>query len=208
MSPNSGNLWLPALQVNLGRVAGYVIAGILVGSIGSGILQLLRIDALMIVLRMAVGFMLVVIALRLLDRRGRLKFLPRPGAKVWRFLQPLQRRLLPASTSWRRIGLGVLWGWLPCGLSMSLLTVAWLQANVRDAALTMAAFGLGTLPIMVPLTWSGVRLGQWLQRPGFRTTFAVVILLMGALTLAAPWLMNIPAMHQVLSALGCRTLPR
>ena len=29
----------------------------------------------------------------------------------------------------------------------------------------------------------------------------------GLLTIAAPWLMQMPAMHGILAALGCRSLP-
>ncbi|MDR2871351.1 MAG: sulfite exporter TauE/SafE family protein [Xanthomonadaceae bacterium] len=207
MSSTPGRGWLLALQVNLGRVMGYTAAGVLVGGIGGGLLKVFRADALMVGVRMAVGVMLIIIALRLLDRRGRLGFLAGPTARVWRVLQPLQRRLLPADTAWRRFLLGMLWGWLPCGLSMNMLMAAWLQANVRDAALTMAVFGLGTLPVMVPLTWSGVQIGRWLQHPSLRMVLAIVILLAGLLTIAAPWLMHVPGLHQVLTALGCRTVP-
>ncbi|GAB2509013.1 sulfite exporter TauE/SafE family protein [Pseudoxanthomonas sangjuensis] len=199
--------WLPALQVNLGRVAGYVAAGALAGGIGGGLLKVLRIEWLALGLRMATGGVLVLVALRLFDRGGRFDFLARPGAKLWSKLQPLQRALLPADQGWRRFALGMLWGWLPCGLSLSLLTAAWLQGNARDAALTMAAFGLGTLPVMLPLTWSGARLSGWLHRPGWRRAAAGVVLLAGLLTLSAPWLMRVPALHGALSALGCGSLP-
>ncbi len=205
MSARGG--WLSALESNLGRVGGYVVAGAIAGGIGHGIVRVARLDWLMFGLRMLVGLVLVVVALRLLDRRGRLGFLPRPGVGAWPLLRPLQRRLLPADTSLRRIGLGVLWGWLPCGLSTSLLAAAWLQASALNGALTMAAFGLGTLPVMLPLTWSGARLGRWLQQPGRRTAVASIILLAGLLTLASPWLMGVPALHAALTALGCRPLP-
>lgn len=204
MSQRNG--WWPALQVNLGRVGGYVLAGALVGGLGGGLLQVFRFQALAVGLRMAVGAVLVLVALRLLDRRGRFNFLGRAGARFWRLLQPLQSRLLPADRGWRRFALGMLWGWLPCGVSMSLLTAAWLTASARDGALTMLAFGLGTLPMMVPLTWSGARMGRWLQRPGLRTAAAMVVLLAGLLTLTAPWLAHVPAMHGLLTALGCRSL--
>ncbi len=199
--------WWPALQVNLGRVGGYVLAGAIVGGFGGGLLRVFRFDWLALGLRMAVGLVLVMVALRMLDRGGRFNLLARPAARFWTLLRPLQARLLPADTGWRRLGLGMIWGWLPCGLSMSLLTAAWLQANARDAALTMLAFGLGTLPMMVPLTWSGARMGRWLQRPGWRMAAATIVLTAGVLTLAAPWLMQVPAMHALLSALGCRSLP-
>ena len=205
MSARGG--WRTAVESNLGRVGGYVIAGTIAGGIGHGIVRVARLDWLMFGLRMLVGLVLVVVALRLLDRKGRLSFLSRPGAGAWPLLRPLQRRLLPADTSLKRVGLGVLWGWLPCGLSTSLLAVAWLQASAINGALVMAAFGLGTLPVMLPLTWSGARLGRWLQQPGRRSAVASIVLLAGVLTLASPWLMTVPALHATLSALGCQPLP-
>ncbi|NZA28538.1 sulfite exporter TauE/SafE family protein [Luteimonas sp. SJ-92] len=201
MAPGGG--WRAALEPNLGRVGGYVLAGAIAGGVGHGIVRAAQLDWLAWGLRAAVGLVLVVVAARLLDRRGRLGFLSRPAAGAWSRLRPLQRRLLPADTSAKRIGLGVLWGWLPCGLSTTLLLAAWLQADARNGALTMAAFGLGTLPVMVPLTWSGARLGRWLQQPRWRTAAGLLVLAAGLLTLAAPWLMQIPALHGPLQALGC-----
>ena len=205
MSPRGG--WIAALEPNLGRVLGYTVAGVIVGAFGSGILNLARVEWLSTALRALVGLVLIIAALRLLDRRGRLGFMSRPGAGLWQKLQPLQRRLLPADTRGKRIALGMLWGWMPCGLSTTVLAAAWLQADAVNGGLTMAAFGLATLPVMLPLTWSGVRLGRWLQRPSWRAAAAGVILLAGVLTLAAPWLMHVPAAHALLSALGCASLP-
>ena len=198
--------WWMALQPNLGRVLGYVLAGAIVGGIGHGLLGLARTPALGIALRATVGIVLVVVALRLLDRGGRLRFLSAPGGRLWQWLRPLQRRLLPADTAPRRIALGLLWGWMPCGLSTTLLAAAWLSASAAHGALTMAAFGLGTLPVMLPLTWAGARLGQRLQRGGWRTAMAATLLLSGVLTLAAPWLVHAPALHAALEVLGCRSL--
>lgn len=200
-SPRAG--WGPALQLNLGRVAGYALAGAIVGGLGDGMLRLFESGALAMVMRMAVGAVLVIAALRLLDRRGRLDVLARPGARVWRWLRPLQQRLLPANTVGRRLAAGMLWGWLPCGLSTTVLAAAWLQARAGEGALTMAVFGLGTLPVMLPLTWSGARMGRWLQQPVPRRVAAMFILLAGVLTMCSPWLMHVPALHGLLGALGC-----
>ncbi|MHA6205198.1 sulfite exporter TauE/SafE family protein [Dyella soli] len=200
-SPRMG--WGNALQLNLGRVAGYVLAGAVVGGIGDGVLRVFELDALALVMRTAVGLVLVVMALRLLDRSGRLGFLARPGAKLWTWLQPLQRRLLPANTPVKRVAAGMVWGWLPCGLSTTVLVAAWLSASAREGALIMAAFGLGTLPVMLPLTWSGARMGRWLQRPAWRCAAALLVMSAGVLTLAAPWLMQVRALHGVLGMLGC-----
>ncbi len=199
--PQSG--WAGALQLNLGRVGGYVLAGAVVGGLGDGLLRVFEWHALAVAMRMLVGLVLVLAGLRLLDRRGRFNALSRPGAHVWRGLQPLLRPLLPANTAPRRLAAGLLWGWLPCGLSTTLLVAAWMQASARDGALTMAAFGLGTLPVMLSLTWSGARIGRWLQRPGIRHGAGSLVLAAGVLTMAAPWLMQVPALHGMLGALGC-----
>lgn len=199
--------WWRALQPNLGRIGGYVLAGAIAGGIGHGILGVARLPWLTVVLRATVGLVLIVVALRLLDTRGRLSFLRVSGGRLWQWLRPLQRRLLPADTAGKRIALGLLWGWMPCGLSTTLLTAAWLQASAGSGALTMAAFGLGTLPVMLPLTWAGARMGQRLQRGGWRMAMAVVVLVAGVLTLSAPLLMQAPALHGILAALGCSSLP-
>lgn len=199
--------WAPAIEANLGRVGGYVAAGAIAGGFGGGIVSLARLDGLATGLRMAVGLVLILVALRLLDRRGRLSFLPTPGASLWGRLRPLQARLIPANTRARRVGLGLLWGWMPCGLSTTVLLAAWLQASALNGALTMAAFGLGTLAVMVPLTWSGARLGGWLANPVRRAALASFVLMAGLATLLAPWLASVPAVHAVLVALGCQSLP-
>lgn len=198
--------WRQALEPNLGRITGYVAAGAIAGTIGQGFVQLARSPALALAVRMGVGLVLVLVAARMLGGNARLGFLPKGGARLWSVLRPLQRTLLPANTGGRRFALGMLWGWMPCGLSSTVLIAAWLQADALNAAGTMAAFGLGTLPVMLPLTWSGARLGQWLNRPGLSSLAGGMVLAAGLLTMSAPWLMQSPALHGLLSALGCQPL--
>jgi len=200
-SPRHG--LMASLQLNAGRVLGYALAGALVGGLGDGLLRVFEWRAFAIAARVATGLVLIVVALRLLDQRGRLRFLGRPGVHLWRWLQPLQRRLLPADTAWRRLLAGMLWGWMPCGLSATMLAAAWLQTSAMKGAGTMAAFGIGTWLVMVPLTWSGARVGRWLQRSGARRGAAAFVLAAGMLTMAAPWLMQVPSLHGVMAWLGC-----
>ncbi len=195
--------WWVAAQPNLGRILGYGLAGSIAGAFGSGIVAVAQDPWISIGARVLVGLVMVVTALRLLDRRGRLAPLARPGARLWQWLRPLQRALLPANTAPRRLALGMLWGWMPCGLSTSLLTVAWLQADAANGAFTMLAFGLGGLPVMLPLTFAGARVGQFLHRGAWIQSFGALILAAGLLTIAAPWLMHYPGLHSALVALGC-----
>lgn len=203
-SPRHG--LLASVQLNAGRVLGYVLAGALVGGVGDGVLRLFEWHALAIATRMAMGLVMVFAALRLLDQKGRLRLPGRPGVKLWRWLQPLQRRLLPAHTAPRRIVAGLLWGWMPCGLSATMLAAAWLQASASNGAATMTAFGLGTWLVMVPLTWSGARVGRWMQQAGARRGVAALVLLAGVVTMAGPWLMQVPSLHGLMGWLGCESL--
>ncbi|HET9048581.1 MAG TPA: sulfite exporter TauE/SafE family protein [Chiayiivirga sp.] len=189
-----------AFTINLGRASGYAVAGAIVGGFGHGLVALFRAGHLMFGLRALAGVVLIVVALRMLGLNPHFGAFGRVGEKVWALLSPIRSRLLPASTTPRRFALGMVWGWLPCGLSGTLLTAAWLQANALGGAALMMAFGLGTFPAMMPLSFSGAR---WRAKTGQRRVMGVLVLLAGLLTIAAPWLMHLPALHGVLGALGC-----
>lgn len=194
-----------SVALNGGRVLGYTVAGALVGGLGSGLLSLASSDGLATGLRVAMGAVLLVAAARLLWPQ-RLGFLTRGAAWFWRGIQPLQARLVPASGPLRPWVMGLFWGWLPCGLSTTLLTAAWLEASALHGGLLMLAFGLGTTATMVPLTWSGARLVGLARQAGWRRAGAAVIAVAGLLTLAGPWLAHQPGLHAALQALGCRSL--
>ncbi|HRQ66336.1 MAG TPA: sulfite exporter TauE/SafE family protein [Xanthomonadaceae bacterium] len=196
-----------AIHLNLGRVLGYTLAGLLVAGIGAGILRTVDIDTLAFALRLAVGAVLILVGLRLLDRKGRLAFLSTPGGWLWKRIHPMSKALLPADRAYKQVALGALWGWIPCGLSWTMLFAAWFTADALHGALTMAAFGLGTLPAMLPLTWGSGRLARRLSTGSSRTLLAAFVIVAGVITLAAPLLAQVPAIHAVLERLGCRTLP-
>src|SRR6185369_17795227 len=108
---------------------------------------------------------------------------------------------LPQGGHVGRLAGGMLWGWLPCGLSGTVLFAAWLQSSALHGALLMLCFGLGTLPAMVPLTWSGARLGQRLQQGSARVALASLIFTAGLITLLAPWMARSAQVHGILKAL-------
>ncbi|MGQ0799096.1 MAG: sulfite exporter TauE/SafE family protein [Pseudomarimonas sp.] len=194
-----------AFALNAGRVLGYTLAGIIVGAFGSGLLVLSRSETLATSLRVAMGAVLLLAAIRILWPT-RLGFVSRGAGGFWRLIRPLQARLVPASGALRPWVLGMFWGWLPCGLSTTVLAAAWLEASPLHGGLLMLAFGLGTLATMVPLTWSGARLTALLKRRSWRVAGASLIALAGLLTMAGPWLAGQPAIHTVLVALGCRSV--
>ncbi len=80
----------------------------------------------------------------------------------------------------------MLWGWLPCGLSYSMLLVAATTGTAWSGGAVMLAFGLGTLPSMIGASYASGRLGGL---PGGRRTRVIaglLIALMGIWTAAVP----------------------
>jgi sulfite exporter TauE/SafE len=82
---------------------------------------------------------------------------------------------------------------MPCGFVYSVLVIATLQADAARGALTMAAFGLGTIPAMLAVSLGARRATALAARPAARRVAGVLLLACALLTLAAPWLA--PAHH-------------
>jgi len=194
-----------ALVLNASRVLAYTVAGLVVGSISTGFIQLLPIETLSIMARAAVGIVLLLVAVRLLDTKARFSWLNKPNQWLWSFIKPLQKHL-PENPGLRMLSQGFLWGFLPCGLSGTMLIAAWLSASPLQAGLIMLSFGLGTMPAMTSLSWSGVRLGNLLSKPQHRLVGSAAIASAGLVTLLAPWLSAIPFLHRSLTALGCSSI--
>jgi sulfite exporter TauE/SafE len=194
-----------ALLLNAGRIGGYTLGGAIAGGLGGTLLVLVRLPGLATGMRMLVGAVLLLAAWRLLAPGARPGPLARPAQAAWRRLQPLRARALARAGRARPLVIGLFWGWLPCGLSTTLLAAAWLEGSAWHGALLMAAFGLGTLPLMLGLSWSGARLARRLATTGLRRAAAGLVAVAGIATLAGPWLAQHPALHGALALLGCRT---
>lgn len=134
------------LAYNLGRIVSYGAAGALVGALGGLSLALSGQWPLRIVLAVAANLMLIALGFYLIGITRALAFVERLGQNSWRKIQPLTRRFLPANTPARAFPLGLLWGWLPCGLVYSALTTALTSGSAARGSLLMLAFGAGTLP--------------------------------------------------------------
>lgn len=140
-----------------GRVASYATAGAIAGVVGAGGARLLSVHA-GDYLRIGTAAIVVLIGLRLaLGGRIEMAWMRWPerlGARLWRALAPLTRLSMQPSAL-RPLLVGMLWGWLPCGLVYSALLASMVSGSAGHGALSMAAFGLGTLPAMLGLGLAG-----------------------------------------------------
>lgn len=153
-----GGRWSLHLAYNTGRILSYGLAGALAGALGAASLGLAGQTAARLVLYVFANLMLVALGLYLLGVTGALALTEKAGQKLWRRIQPLTRRFLPARTVAQALPLGLLWGWLPCGLVYGALASALSAGSAWHGAGLMLAFGLGTLP---NLLLAGVVLGRF-----------------------------------------------
>jgi len=129
------------LAYNAGRIASYTAAGAVAGALGGASLALSGQLPVRIVLFMLANLMLVALGLYLMGATRALAFTERFGQKLWRHLQPLSKRFLPARTVAQAFPLGLVWGWLPCGLVYSALVTALTSGSALRGAGMMLAFG-------------------------------------------------------------------
>lgn len=152
------------LLYQLGRISSYGVAGAIAGSAGAATGRVLDVAAWGDVLRVATALVVVAIGLDIaLGGGARARWLRAPerlGGAVWRRVAPAAQVALPTRPAARALALGMLWGWLPCGLVYSVLLAAAVSGGAVAGGLTMLAFGAGTLPALLGLA----HVGAWLRR--------------------------------------------
>ncbi len=178
-----GSRWRRSLAHNAGRIAMYAVLGALAGTAGAASLLFDHIAPVHASLRALASVMLIAMGVHLLGFTRLLQPLERLGYRLWRHIQPIGARLLPADSLPRALALGVLWGMLPCALVYSALASALASGDARSGALHMLAFGLGTLPNLL----AAQRLLAWLHRfrggTGWRIAAGVTVVALGSLAL-------------------------
>lgn len=177
------------LTYNVGRVLSYSAAGLIIGALGFAASQ----GPGMQIMRVIAGLLLIAMGVYLAGWGSFLTRIEALGKGLWRHIQPLASRLLPVKSLPQALLLGVLWGWLPCGLVYSTLLWAASQGNALHSAALMFAFGLGTLPVLLLTGLAASRLTKLLQKPGVRIAGGLWVIAFGLWTLPGPhqhWLMG------------------
>ena len=178
-----------ALLFGVGRVTGYMIIGALAGWLGQRFAAAVDVPTWSAITRIATGLMLLLIGLQVAFHLRLLAPIEQGGARIWRRIAPLARRFVPVRGPHHALALGLLWGWLPCGLVYSMVLMALVAGDATSSALIMAAFGLGTLPAMTLTGLAATR---------FRLTTGRLLVrrLAGALLIAfGVWTALVPLRH-------------
>jgi sulfite exporter TauE/SafE len=109
--------------------------------------------------------------------------LERAGGHVWARLEPLGRRLLPVTSPAQALLLGLVWGWLPCGLVYSVLVWSIATSDPVYGAALLLSFGVGTLPNLLAMGALAAGLSARVRDPRTRHVAGAVVILFGVYSL-------------------------
>jgi Uncharacterized conserved protein len=172
---------------NLGRIISYGFMGGVFGLVGGRIKLFGYQQALSIIL----GVLILLFLFIPVKLKGKFVFL-----KAYQFYEAKIKKqlvgLLKSNTNSSFLFIGILNGFLPCGLVYIAIAGAIASDSVVNGILFMALFGLGTLPVMFATTIAGNFINLNIRRritrliPVFTFVFALIFILRG-LNLGIPF---------------------
>jgi sulfite exporter TauE/SafE len=92
---------------------------------------------------------------------------------------------LPVRSVGGAVGLGLVWGWLPCGMVYMVLVQALGSGGALSGAGLMLAFGLGPLPNLLAVGAFAGAVSRWLGNPWVRRAAGAVLVAFAVLALWA-----------------------
>lgn len=171
---------------NLGRITSYTIAGLIAGSVGIGLFESTGLSGGHKILQIIGVVMMVSIGFYLAGWLPQVAYFEKIGAPVWRQLEPIGRKIMPVDSIAKALVYGMVWGWLPCGLVYTVLILTLTSGGAINGALTMLAFGIGTLPTLIATGIMTSWLTRFAQSVTARRVVGVIIILMAVGSLLVP----------------------
>jgi sulfite exporter TauE/SafE/copper chaperone CopZ len=156
------------IGVHIGRFAGFVIGGSVLGFIGSAIPSIST--SAYGILALALGIAFLIIGLHHLDLAPSLASL---GLRIPKRISGLADRIRVSQHPFASIGVGMATFILPCGFTQTAQALALASGSPIRGALIMGAFALGTLPVLAGISSVG-RLAS-LKHPVFRLTVGAIL---------------------------------
>lgn len=175
-----------ALIYNFGRIFSYSVIGLL-----AGLTSELGVNVFFqgghTYLQFLSSIVLIIIALNILGWLSFFSHLEKITYAIWKPFQELLKWILPAKSVFDYFCLGLIWGWLPCGMVYSVLMLAIVSGDAIQSMLYMFAFGIGTLPGMVTTSVGGSFLKNSFNKPVFKYFSALLLIVIALLPITGFW---------------------
>lgn len=178
---------------HVGRLLTYIFLGALAGSIGEALIEKEWFDQsqhfLGLVaagLAIAFGVMMLVLRFRQYKRKSRSTDEGVTQGRCARVFSRYFRSIAATQSIEGKLLLGVLMGFLPCGLVYSMLALTAATGSASTAALGMAAFGLGTIPALSGVVIASGMVPIRIRKYGEHFA-AIIIIVIGSFMMWRAW---------------------
>lgn len=175
-----------AVLYNVGRASTYGLLGLIFGLLGAG----LKLSGIQQWVSIACGAIMILSVIL----PGVIK-LPKSSNKVSTSIYSTLKRKIGDSLNRKKLSnllvIGVLNGFLPCGLVYVAITRAVTSDTINDSVLFMVAFGFGTLPLMFAVAYfANIIKSRFLHQ--LRKTIPMFIIILGVLFILRGMNLGIP----------------
>ena len=136
------------LLYSFGRITTYTFLGAIMGFIGSNLFFLSKMAGIQNYVTIAAGIMMIWLGLSMSGILPKISFLDKMGSYFLRYTQKPFSKLIKKQGMFFTYPLGVILGFLPCCLLYTVELQAMMSGSPVKGALSMFAFGLGTIPSM------------------------------------------------------------
>jgi len=171
--------YFPYFVYQIARILVYVTIGLLAASLSAVLVSGGMVGKVQSILQMAIGSIVIVLALGILGLipwQGSVKLLPmnwlRKGYANARTRGPLYGAMIA----------GLLNGLMPCPLTFAMYVEATSATSVVEGGLLMLAFGAGTLPTMLFISFAFGKMGSSVRGIMLKSA-AVIMIFMGSNTI-------------------------
>lgn len=194
---STGQKVFGALLYNIGRALTYSLLGLIFGFIGVG----LKHSGIQEMVSIVCGTVMILSVIL----PGIIK-LPKGSNKITNSVYSSLRRKIGDSLNRRKVGnlliIGILNGFLPCGLVYVAISKAVLSLSLQESVLSMFFFGLGTLPMMFAVAFfSDIIKSKYLHR--LKRFIPVFIVLLGLIFILRGLNLGIPYISPDMSKAAC-----
>jgi sulfite exporter TauE/SafE len=172
MNVGKNKSYLPYFAYQFARILVYIIIGLLAASLSAVLVSGGMVGKVQSILQMAIGTIVIILALGILGLvpwQGSMKLLPmnwlRKGYASARSRGPLYGAIIA----------GFLNGLMPCPLTFAMYVEATSASSVMEGGLLLLAFGAGTLPTMLFISFAFAKMGASLR--GFMLKSAAIIMI-------------------------------
>ncbi|MBF0194637.1 MAG: sulfite exporter TauE/SafE family protein [Magnetococcales bacterium] len=172
------SLFIFLVTYSIGRILSYAVAGFLAGLFGELLVNSFSLQEKHAQILFALStFILVGIGLYIAGWLPEFARLEKLGARLWKHIEPKAQSLLPVESKTQALFLGFLWGWLPCGMTYSVLIWSALLGDAFYGAIAMAVFGLGTVPGILTASYFSGRFHMFKKKELKRGLGIIIIIL-------------------------------